>query len=61
MKVYELKQILEEALDFLNEHNMEEELNVSCNTYRLPYPFVATYDGFISLNDMFKEDGEDED
>ena len=59
MKVYELKQMLEEALGFLEEHDDDEELNVRCNTYHIPDPFISTSKGYISLNDMFKEDEED--
>lgn len=61
MKVKQLKQILEEALEFLEEHDEDEELNVRCNTYHIPDPFLATSEGYISLNDMFKEDEGDDD
>lgn len=60
MTVSKLKSFLSEALEFLEEHDDDEELNVRCNTYMLPTPFVAFHEGYISLNDMFKEEDEEE-
>lgn len=59
MKVKELKNLLEGWIEDLENYEDEDEVRVSCNTYGMGNNFIATYQGFIDMNDPVKDSEED--
>ena len=60
MKVYQLKEKLQEFLEKLEGYDQDAELKTYTNTYWLHGDeFIATYDGFVSLDTPVEEE-EDE-
>lgn len=60
MKVRDLKQMLQNWLEDLDWYDEDNEVKLSANTYRMGNEFIATYNGFIDMNDPVK-DSEEED
>ena len=56
MKVFELENILQDALNELEGHNEDETLVVYPMTYGVNLPFVALRDGYVSLKTIETEE-----
>lgn len=59
MTVRKLKDLLEGWIEDLENYEDEDEVRVSCNTYGMGNNFIATYQGFIDMNDPVKDSEED--
>lgn len=62
MTVSDLKDLLQQALDNLENYNDNRELNIKTNTYYVRGKFISIPGvGFIPLNDPVDNDDDDED
>lgn len=59
MTVQQLRELLESWIDDLDNYEDNDEVKVSCNTYGMGNNFIATYNGFIDMNDPVKDQEED--
>ena len=59
MTVAELKEMLQNWIDELDNYSDDDKVNMSCNTYGMGNNFIATYNGFIDMNDPVKDSEED--
>jgi len=62
MTIKDLKKLLEQALENLDNFNDDDEVDLYSNTYFLKTDFfLATHKGFIDLDHPTEQDNEDED
>lgn len=60
MTVKELKELLQDKIDMLDyQYEDEQEVRISCNTYRMGSNFLSTREGFIDFNNPVEEEEED--
>lgn len=59
MKVSSLRNLLEGYLEDLECYNGNDEVKLSANTYGMSNNFIATYNGYIDMNDPVKDSEED--
>ena len=62
IKVGKLKEILQDAIDYLDDYEDDDIVNLQHNNYKMNRPLLELYNGFLSLNDIdVEESNEDED
>lgn len=62
IKVGKLKEILQDAIDYLDDYEDDDIVNLQPNNYKMNRPLLELYNGFLSLNDIdVEESTEDED
>lgn len=61
LTVSTLRNILNNALDQLEDYNDSDVVSTKTNTYFVDMPFIATRYGYIDLNDIEVEESWDED
>lgn len=62
IKVGKLKEILQDAIDYLDNYEDDDIVNLQPNNYKMNRPLLELYNGFLSLNDIdVEESNEDED
>lgn len=62
IKVGKLKEILQDAIDYLDDYEDDDIVNLQPNNYKMNRPLLELYNGFLSLNDIdVEESNEDED
>lgn len=61
IKVGKLKEILQDAIDYLDDYEDDDIVNLQPNNYKMNRPLLELYNGFLSLNDIdVEESNEDE-
>lgn len=58
IKVGELKEILQDAIDYLDDYEDDDIVNLQPNNYKMNRPLLELYNGFLSLNDIDVEEAE---
>ena len=61
LTVKRLREILEDALEQLDEYDDNDIVDASPNTYNLSAPYLATYQGFVELDEIRVENWNDDD
>ena len=61
LTVKRLREILEDALEQLDEYDDNDIVEASPNTYNLSAPYLATYQGFVELDEIRVENWNDDD
>lgn len=61
IKVGKLKEILQDAIDYLDDYENDDIVNLQPNNYKMHRPLLELYNGFLSLDDIdVEETSEDE-
>lgn len=61
LTVKRLREMLEEALEQLDDYDDSDIVDTSPNTYNLSAPYLATYQGFVELDEIRVENWNDDD
>lgn len=56
IKVGKLKEILQDAIDYLDDYEDDDIVNLQPNNYKMNRPLLELYNGFLSLNDIDVEE-----
>ena len=62
LTVRRLREMLEEALEQLDDYDDSDIVDTSPNTYGVSVPYLATYQGFVPLEeiDVYHDDDDDD-
>ena len=56
IKVSRLKEILQDAIDYLDSYEDNDIVKLQSNNYKMNRPLLELYNGFLSLNDIEVEE-----